>query len=53
MSRRWIRYSVIVGAAAAMGAVGLGVSAAKPDERVQHMTGAYARAHVAKKEAND
>ncbi len=53
MSRRWIRYSVIVGAVAAVSAVGLGVSAAKPDERVQHMTGAYARAHVAKKEAND
>ncbi|MBP7570170.1 MAG: hypothetical protein KBA95_08950 [Acidobacteria bacterium] len=53
MSRRWIRYGVVLGAAAVVAAAGLGVSAAKPDERVQHLTGAFARAHVAKKEANN
>ena len=53
MSRRWIRYGVVLGAAAAIAAARLGVSAAKPDERVQHLTGAFARAHVARKEAND
>lgn len=53
MSRRWIRYTVVFGAAAAVAAAGLGVSAARPDERVQHLTGAYARAHIAKKEVND
>lgn len=53
MSRRWIRYSVVLGAAVVVAAAGFGVSAAKPDERVQHLTGAFARAHVAKKEANN
>jgi hypothetical protein len=53
MSRRWIRYGVVVGAAAIVGAAGLGVSAARPDERVQHLTGAYARAYVANKEAKN
>jgi hypothetical protein len=53
MSRRSIRYSVVLGAVAAIAVAGLGVSAARPDERVQHLTGAFARAHVAKKEAND
>ncbi len=53
MSRRWIRYSVVLGATAAIAAAELGVSAARPDERVQHLTGAFARAHVAKKEVND
>ena len=52
MSRRWIRYGVVLGAASVV-AAGLCVSAAAPDERVQHLTGAYARAHVAKKEAGD
>ncbi|HSK08710.1 MAG TPA: hypothetical protein VK911_03980 [Vicinamibacterales bacterium] len=52
MPRPLIRFGVVVGAAVVVAAAGLGLSAAtKPDERVQHLTGAYARAHVAKKEA--